>query len=196
MGNHCSPTVDFPRGLHEANRHPHTKERPMNEILNAIQNRRNIRRFKSDPIDDEKIQMILEAGKWAPSFSNLQPWKFIVIKDLNLKEGIEKAAKEIVLHWGIKEAPIVILVCADEKIDQLHSVEAGAVAAQNMALAAHSLGLGTGWIGIRGTKAEAAVQKLLGLAQTCRVVSLLPIGKPDESPKGSRKPLKEFTQFK
>ena len=168
----------------------------MNEILNAIQSRRNIRRFKSDPIDEEKIQTILEAGRWAPSFSNLQPWRFIVIKDPNLKEGIEKASKEIVLHWGIKEAPIVILVCADERIDQLHSVEAGAVAAQNMALAAHSLGLGTGWIGIRGTKAEAAVQKLLGLAQTCRVVSLLPVGKPDESPKGSRKPLKEFTQFK
>jgi len=196
MGNHCGPSVDFPSGLHEANRHPHTKERPMNEILNAIQSRRNIRRFKSDPIDEEKIQMILEAGRWAPSFSNLQPWRFVVIKDPNLKEGVEKASKETVLHWGIKEAPIVILVCVDERIDPLHLLEAGAIAAQNMALAAHSLGLGTGWIGIWGTKAEGAVQNLLGLPQTCRVVSLLPIGKPDESPKGSRKPLKEFTQFR
>jgi len=188
--------VDFPGRLHEANRHPQTKERPMNEILNAIQSRRNIRRFKSDPIDEEKIQMILEAGRWAPSFSNLQPWRFVVIKDPNLKEGVEKASKETVLHWGIKEAPIVILVCVDERIDPLHLLEAGAIAAQNMALAAHSLGLGTGWIGIWGTKAEGAVQNLLGLPQTCRVVSLLPIGKPDESPKGSRKPLKEFTQFR
>lgn len=196
MRNHCSPTVALPRGLYDANRHPHTKERPMNEVLNAIRSRRTIRRFKSDPIDEEKIQMILEAGRWAPSFSNLQPWRFVVIKDPGLRNALERISKETVLHWGIKEAPIVILVCVDERIDSLHPLEAGAVAAQNMALAAHSLGLGAGWTGIWGTKAEGAVQKFLGLPQTCRVVSLLPIGKPDESPEGSRKPLKEFTQFK
>lgn len=168
----------------------------MNEVLNTIKGRRTIRRFKPDPIDDEKLQMILEAGRWAPSFSNLQPWKFIVTKDQNLKNELDKASKESVLHLGINEAPLVILVCVDRRIDPLHAIEAGAAATQNIALAGHSLGLGVGWIGVWGTEAETAIQKLFQLPETTRVVSLLPIGYPAESPQGNRKPLKEFIQFR
>jgi hypothetical protein len=116
----------------------------MNDVLNTIKNRRTIRKFKPDPIDEEKLQMILEAGRWAPSFSNLQPWRFIVIKDQDLKNALDKAAKESVLHLGIREAPVVILVCVDRRVDPLHAIEAGTAATQNMALAAHSLGLGAG----------------------------------------------------
>ena len=168
----------------------------MNEVLNAIRNRRMIRRFKPDPIDEEKIEMILEAGRWAPSFSNLQPWKFIVTKDQKLKNELDKASRESVLHLGINEAPVVIVVCVDCRIDPLHAIEAGAAATQNMALAGHSLGLGVGWIGVWGTEAEAAIQKLFQLAETIRVVSLLPVGNPDEFPKGDRRPLGEFVQFR
>jgi nitroreductase len=139
----------------------------MNEVLNTIKNRRTIRKFKPNPIDEEKLQMILEAGRWAPSFSNLQPWKFIVTKDQNLKNELDKASKESVLHLGI-----------------------------NIALAGHSLGLGVGWIGVWGTEAETAIQKLFQLPETTRVVSLLPIGYPAESPQGNRKPLEEFIQFR
>lgn len=168
----------------------------MNDVLNAIKNRRTIRRFKPDPIDDEKLQMILEAGRWAPSFSNLQPWKFIVTKDQHLKNELDKASRESVLHLGINEASVVILVCVDRRIDPLHAIEAGAAATQNMALATHSLDLGAGWIGVWGTEAEAAIQKLFQLPETTRVVSLLPIGNPAESPQGNRKPLEEIIQFR
>src|SRR4030042_3279899 len=167
----------------------------MNEVLNTIKDRRTIRKFKPNPIDEEKLQMILEAGRWAPSFSNLQPWKFIVTKDQNLKNELDKASKESVLHLGINEAPLVILVCVDRRIDPLHAIEAGAAATQNIALAGHSLGLGVGWIGVWGTEAETAIQKLFQLPETTRVVSLLPIGYPAESPQGNRKPLEEFIQF-
>ncbi len=168
----------------------------MNEVLSAIKNRRTIRRFKSDPIDEEKVQMILDAGRWAPSFSNLQPWRFIVIKDQGLKNALDKAARESVLHLGINEAPVVILVCVDRRIDPLHAIEAGAAATQNMTLAAYSLGLGAGWIGIWGTEAEASIQKIFKLPETVRAVSLLPIGIPDESPEGLRKSIEELTQFR
>jgi nitroreductase len=167
----------------------------MNDVLKAIKNRRTIRRFKPNPIDEEKIQMILDAGRWAPSFSNLQPWRFIVIKDQKLKNALDKAARESVLHLGINEAPVVILVCVDRRIDPLHAIEAGSAATQNMTLAAYSLGLGAGWIGIWGTEAEASIQKILKLPETVRAVSLLPIGIPDESPEGHRKPIEELTQF-
>jgi nitroreductase len=168
----------------------------MNEVLKAIRNRRTVRRFKSNPIDEEMLQMILEAGRWAPSFSNLQPWRFIVIKDRALKIALDKAARESVLHFGINEAPVVILVCVDRRIDPLHAIEAGAAATQNMTLAAHSLGLGAGWIGIWGTETEASIKKLLKLPETVRAVSLLPIGISDETPEGYRKPIEEFVQFR
>lgn len=168
----------------------------MNEILKTIRNRRTVRRFKSDPVDEEKLQMILEAGRWAPSFSNLQPWKFIVIKDQGLKNALDRAAKESVLHLGINEAPVVILVCVDRRIDPLHAIEAGAAATQNMTLAAHSLGLGAGWIGIWGTEAEASIKNIFKFPETVRIVSLLPIGTSDESPEGHRKPIEEITQFR
>jgi len=166
----------------------------MNEVLNTIQNRRTIRRFRPDPIESEKLRMILEAGRWAPSFSNLQPWKFIAVKDKELKNALDAVAKESVLHWGIHQAPVVILVCVDRRVDPLHAIEAGAAATQNMALAAQSLGLGSGWIGIWGTEAEAAVQKLFKFPETVRVVSLLPVGIPDESPKILRKSLEEVME--
>ncbi len=140
--------------------------------------------------------MILEAGRWAPSFSNLQTWRFIVIKDLGLKIALDREARKSVLHLGINQAPVIILVCVDRRIDPLHAIEAGATATQNMTLAAHSLGLGTGWIGIWGTEAEASIQKLLKLPETVRAVSLVPIGIPDESPEGHRKPLKELTELR
>jgi nitroreductase len=168
----------------------------MNEILKTIRNRRTVRRFKSDPVDEEKLQMILEAGRWAPSFSNLQPWKFIVIKDQGLKNALDRAAKESVLHLGINEAPVVILVCVDRRIDPLHAIEAGAAATQNMTLAATSLGLGAGWIGIWGTEAEASIQNIFKFPETVRIVSLLPVGTSDESPEGHRKPIEEITQFR
>ena len=168
----------------------------MSDLMEIIRNRRTIRRFESDPVSEEKIEKILEAGRWAPSFSNLQPWKFIVIKDQSLKNALDKAARESVLHLGINEAPVVILVCVDRRIDPLHAIEAGAAATQNMTLAAHSLGLGAGWIGIWGTEAEASIQKIFKLPETIRAVSLLPIGIPDESPEGHRKPIEELTQFR
>jgi nitroreductase len=168
----------------------------MNDVLNAIKDRRTIRRFKPTPIEEKTLRVILEAGRWAPSFSNLQPWRFIIVRDQTLKAALDKAARESVLHLGIHEAPVVILVCVDRRIDPLHAIEAGAAATQNMALAAHSLNLGTGWIGIWGTEAEAAAQKLLGLPETVRVVSLLPIGVPDETPESHREAIETLIQFR
>ena len=168
----------------------------MSDLMETIRNRRTIRKFKPLPIAEEKVQTILEAGRWAPSFSNLQPWKFIVIKDPGLKNALDQTAKKSVLHWGIHEAPLVILVCADCRVDPLHAIETGAAATQNMTLMAHDLGLGAGWLGITGTEAETAIRKLLKFPETMRVVSLIPIGIPAESPKISRKPLEELVEIR
>ena len=166
-----------------------------NTVLKAIQERRSVFRFKPDAVDQDKIDAIIEAGRWAPSFVNSQPWSIIVVKDKETKRKLRELAITIT-GIGIEESPVTLVVTVDTQKDPHHYVEDGAAATENMALAAHSLGLGAGWIGIWGTEAETSIQQLLKLPETVRAVSLLPIGIPDESPEGHRKPLEELTQFR
>jgi len=163
----------------------------MNEVLEAIKNRRSIRKFQEKVVEDEKINAILEAGRWAPSFGNTQPWEFIVVKDKKLKEELVVATA----HDSIAQAQVLIVVTVDPSIDLLHHIEDGAIATQNMALAAYSLGLGCFWIGVLSTASEIKIKEILGIPATHRVISVLPIGYPAESPKKGRKELKEIVHY-
>ena len=165
------------------------------DFKELAQRRYSVRSYQSKPVEKEKLIALVESALLAPSAVNFQPWKFIVVKELGLKSALDSAARESALHLGINEAPVVILVCVDRRVDAIHAIEAGAAATQNMTLAAHSLGLGSGWIGIWGTEAEGAIRKLLKLPETIRVVSLLPIGVPNESPVIPRKPLEEVIEI-
>ena len=62
------------------------------EVLHLMKDRRSIRKFKPDPIEDEKIEMILEAARWTQSASNRQPWRFIVIKNKKIMEELQSVA--------------------------------------------------------------------------------------------------------
>ena len=163
----------------------------INPVLEAIKDRRSVIRFETAPIEEGKIQAILEAGRWAPSWVNTQPWRFILITDPEIKERISEHVTTI-HNLAIREAPICIAVCVDPKEDPYHFVEDGAVATQNMALAAHSLGLGSCWIGVfnlKGKKgsAETRIKEILKVPKTYRVISLLPVGIPKYVPEKNRK---------
>jgi len=170
----------------------------VNQILNAIKNRRSVLRFKSTPIENEKINAILEAGQWAPSWLNKQPWSFIVITDKSVKEELSEVVPTVFVQ-GLKEAPVCIAVAVDTTEDPYHFIEDGAAATQNMALAAHSLGLYSCWIGIFDVKnqrnsPEAQVRRILDIPATHRVMSLLPLGHArHEIPKKDRKALYQLT---
>jgi nitroreductase len=118
-----------------------------NEVLDAIRNRRSVLRFEGTPVEEDKVEAILKAGRWAPSWINKQPWSFIVIRDQETKDELSEAVPTTFVQ-GLKEAPVCIAVTVDANEDPYHPVEDGAAATQNMALAAHSLGLNTSWIGI------------------------------------------------
>ncbi|MEM3506870.1 MAG: nitroreductase family protein [Candidatus Bathyarchaeia archaeon] len=163
----------------------------MNEFLEIIRNRRSIRKFEEKAIENDKIDAILEAGRWAPSFANTQPWEFIVIKDKKIKEELVIATA----HDSIAQAPTSIVVIVNPEIDRLHHIEDGAVATQNMALAAYSLGLGCFWVGVLNTGSEIKIKEILGIPETYRVISILPIGYPAEFPKKGRKKLKEIVHY-
>jgi len=165
-----------------------------NPVLETIKERRSVLRFESTPIEKEKLETILEAGRWAPSWLNTQPWRFIVITDRGIKEQLSHVVPTAFTK-GIVEAPVCIAVAVDTAEDSFHFVEDGAIATQNMALAAYSLGLHSCWIGVfslegKGDSSEAKVRNILGLPKTHRVISLLPIGHAKgEIPKKNRKPL-------
>jgi nitroreductase len=77
-------------------------------VLDVIQNRRSIRRWKPVPVEKEKIEKVLEAGRRAPSWGNTQPWRFIVVQDKPKKEALAKAAGG---QDPVSHAPVVIVCC-------------------------------------------------------------------------------------
>jgi nitroreductase len=172
-----------------------------NEVLDAIIQRRSIYQFKPEAVPDEKITAILEAGRWAPSYANSQPWEFITVTDSKLKQEVVEIAKDtMAAHAGIEGAHAIIATCVDPEKDQYHFIEDGAVATQNMALAAHSLGLATYWVGILShtndrKSVEYKIKHALNIPERIRVISLLPIGVPAYSTEKQRKPLEEICYF-
>ncbi len=160
--------------------------------------RRSIYQFKPEAIPNEKITAILEAGRWAPSYANTQPWEFILVTDSALKQEVCAIAKEtMVARAGIEGAQVIIVTCVDPEKDEYHFAEDGAVATQNMALAAHSLGLASYWVGIFSRtndrkSVEHRVKQALNIPERIRVVSLLPVGVPAYSAEMKRKPLEDL----
>ena len=160
--------------------------------------RRSIYQFKPEAVPTEKITSILEAGRWAPSYANSQPWEFITITDSKLKQEVVEIAKEtMAAHAGIEGAHVIIATCVDPEKDPYHFIEDGAVATQNMALAAHSLGLATYWVGILShtndrKSVEHRIKNVLDIPERIRLISLLPVGVPGYSIEKQRKRLEEI----
>jgi nitroreductase len=161
------------------------------EMIEIIKNRRSIREYKKDMPSAKDIDKILDAARWAPSGLNNQPWRFLVIDDIEKKDGLRAFTK---YEDTIKSAPVVIAVCMDIADSYNRDKDLMAIGAciQNMLLAAHSLGLGTCWMGeILNKKEEAS--KYLGLDDDLELLAVVAVGYPDERiDEPSRKPLKSL----
>jgi nitroreductase len=167
-----------------------------NAVLKAVQERRSVFRFKSDEVSQDKIDAIIEAARWAPSFVNSQPWSIIVVKDKEIRRKLRELAITIT-GAGIEESPVTFVVTVDTKKDPHHYLEDGAAATQNMALVAHSLGLGSFWVGVydaSGARAssEEKTKALLNIPNEYRLISMLPVGVPAMTFQKDRKPSSEF----
>ena len=168
----------------------------VNPVLEAIRDRRSSIRFKSTPIEKEKLNAVLEAGRWAPSWANTQPWRFILVKDKQIKEIISNTVPTF-FSAGIKDAPICIAVCVNPKKDSFHFIEDGTTATQNMALCAQSIGLSTSWIGVfslpnEKNSTERKLKKILKIPKEWRLVSILPLGVAKFKTTKTRKDLSEL----
>ena len=139
------------------------------DILEVIKTRRSIRRYKSAPISEEEIDKILEAGRWAPSADNSQPWRFIALRSQEVRNKLAD-----MLTWGrfLSQAPLGIVVTVNPRASS-HHMEDGAAATQNILLEAHSLGLGACWLGIHPReKRKEALRKLLHLPKPVEAFSV------------------------
>lgn len=184
------------------------------DVWQAIRERRSCREFAPIPVEDDKLQAVLEAGRWAPSVLNKQPWRFTVIKNQELKEGLRESCQNTVefLHqasgWKwlgryqvdfLVQAPIIIAVTADPRDTGADQFLPGrgesyafscCAAIQNMLLAAHALGLGSLWYTLYD---KEKVKQILGISPHIDLVSMVVIGYPAAVP-GSvpRKPLEDL----
>ena len=164
------------------------------DVLEAIATRRSIRKYKSTPIPEDKLNNILKATRLAPSFDNNQPWKFIIVRSEEIKRQVVQACSN---SKFLLEAPIIIVACAFP--DDAFGLMGGymnsypvdvAVAVDHLTLAAVNEGLGTCWI---GNFKEEKVQKALSIPDDIRVIGITPLGFPDENPEPrGRKPLEEI----
>lgn len=172
------------------------------DIFEAIKERRSVRKYKDKDVENEKIEKILEAATWAPSWANTQCWRFVVVRDRDTKKKLAGALSERNPSTdAFLDAPLVIVGCAKREVSGYKNgkavTEKGdwymfdvALAMQNLMLAAHSLGLGTVQVGF--FKAEK-VEKILNIPKKVSVVSMTPVGYPDEEPDApERKDLDEI----
>lgn len=159
----------------------------MNEVLHAIASRRSIRKFTGEAASEESIRLILEAGRWAPSGLNNQPWRFMVIDAPDSRERLAALTKYARI---VRECAVCIAVFYHhpEGYDRDKDAMAIGASVQNMLLAAHSLGLGAVWLGeILNRKEEAG--SVLGAGSDLELMALVALGVPAETPRGSRKDL-------
>ena len=155
------------------------------DVLEAIKGRRSIRAFKNQGVPAEIVEELIDAARWAPSAGNIQPWEFIIVRKPRIKRRLVETALD---QMFIEEAPVVIVVCADEERSSqgygvrgktLYCIQDTAAAMQNIHLTAYSLGLGTCWV---GAFREEETRKILKIPRGMRPVAIIPVGYPAESP--------------
>jgi len=159
-------------------------------MLEEIRTRRSIRNYRTDEVDDKLINFIMEMGTWAPSGLNNQPWKFLVIRDSELKDKISSQTKYSRI---IQTAPVCIAVFLDnsQSYDRVKDIQACGACIQNMLLTIHNLGMGGVWLG-EILKNRESVEKILDVPESCELMAVIALGHTDEKKKeGTRKALEE-----
>ena len=169
------------------------------EFFEVLKLRRSTRAFMDERVSEEDIVKLLEAARLAPSAGNIQPWSFVVVRDIDTKKRLAEAALN---QFFINEAPVVIVVCADPDRSKqrygsrgvnLFCIQDTAAAIQNLLLAVVDLGLGACWV---VAFQEDMVKATLWIPENLRPVAIVPVGRPAEKPNlPFRRPLEEIVHY-
>lgn len=158
------------------------------EVFDAIKNRKSIRKYKPEKISKEKIDILIEAGRLAPTAANKQNFKLIIVDNEDIKKRLIVACNNQ-KFVGTASHVIAGTTDPDWKWNQVDL----AIVFEHIVLEAFELGFGTCWIGAFN---EKEVKKILEIPANIKVVALLAIGFPDETPEqSSRKMVEDIVSY-
>lgn len=161
------------------------------DTLELIRTRRSIRQYLDGDISSKHLEQILEAASWAPSGLNNQPWRFAIVKDKKIKDKISEFTK---YGYIIKDASVLICIFLDAASSYNRDKDIMAIGAciQNLLLMAHSLGIGSCWLGEILNKKDN-VRLSLKIEEDNELMAVVAMGYSDEQvTKGCRKNLKQL----
>ena len=157
------------------------------EALEAIRKRRSVRAYTGEAIPKGDLEKIVNAGRWAASGNNRQPWDFIVVTDRAMIEKLKVASE-----W-MDKAGAIIAVVMDPSSDWW--VEDGSAAVENMLIASTALGYGSCWLEGYTLRLEEQIKDLLNVPKEKRLLTLVPLGVPVEWPTREKKSLQEVIHW-
>jgi nitroreductase len=153
------------------------------DILEAIHTRRSIRTFTGEPVSEAQIETLIRAAMAAPSANNERPWRFVVVRD---GETLARLAQATPFAAPIGRAPAGVVIFADTSVRKSDSdIEMldGALAGENLMLAAHAIGLGTVWLAAWPFAGfVSTIQGILGAPSHAVPVAMFAVGVPDKTP--------------
>ncbi len=160
------------------------------DLLEGIYSRRSVRQYTSQPVDKALLLEIIEAGTWAPSGLNNQPWRFVIIQEQDRRYSLAQLT-----HYSriIERASACIAVFVDKNsmYNDIKDYQAMGACLQNMLLAAHALELGAVWLG-EILKNSSNVRALLELPEDLELMAVIAVGYPDvQNQVSNRKELAE-----
>lgn len=176
-------------------------------MIEAIENRRSIRKYKDLPVDEEKLLKILDCGRLAPSDSNTQPWSFIIVRSEEMRTKLALVSHK--QDWMLS-APVFIVCVADIRVATSETgpldinedtpgiapkqiILDTAIAGENIVLAAEALGLGTCWV---SWFVQEEIRPVLGIPNDKYVVAIITMGYKDQTPKQRpRRSLEEVIRY-
>ena len=157
------------------------------DALEAIQKRRSVRSYTGEAIPKEDLEKIVDAGRWAASGNNRQPWEFVVVTDRAMIEKLKVASQ-----WMDKAGAIIAVVMDPSTRWWL---EDGSAAVENILIASTALGYGSCWLEGYTLPLEEEFKALLNVPKEKRLLTLVPIGVPVEWPTQVKKPLQEVIRW-
>jgi nitroreductase len=159
------------------------------DAIEVLKTRRSVRAYRRESVPKKIIEDIVDCGRLAATAVNIQPWEFVVVTDSEMLRRIA----EITDHGKfIAEAPACVLVlCEDTK----YYLEDGSAATQNILLAARAHGLGACWVAGDKKPYASEICRLVGAPRGYKLVSLIPLGYPAESPEQVKRPLSDVLHW-
>ncbi len=156
-------------------------------MIEILRNRRSIRKYTEQPVEQDKQELLKEAVLRSPSSKNINPWKFIFVDDPETISQLGRCKPHGVTP--LKTAPLAVVICADETKNDVW-IEDCSIASILLQLTAQSVGLGSCWVQIRNRmhsetiSAEKYIQDLLAIPQNFKVLSMVTIGYPAKMREG------------